>query len=302
MPSASSSSSSASSAGAGISTSPRAPGQEGGHLGPGDRLVGAVAPRLAGAACGDAGRGQGVDVGLVEVACGVGEPGRVGGLEVERPLQERGHLGPVHRPVRAEPQRIHQAARGDLQIGQALDVGQPAVVGVDVGEARLGCGGRFGLVEDPHQPDRHSPALHLVAGAEHVLGALRAVEQAPLDQRINGRLVHPASHILEAVGGLHGPDGLGIRGLSGRHRRQPGYGDRDDYRYNPQPPDHGATLLNPDMPVRSPATAGHHDSLHISKTMDIVCCAFASRGSGSPHESVLKGSEAPARWKPTQSY
>ncbi|MXW97804.1 MAG: hypothetical protein F4Z89_04220 [Acidimicrobiaceae bacterium] len=86
----------------------------------------------------------------MEVAGGVGEPGRVGGLEVERPLQERGHLGPVHRPVRAEPQRIDQAALGDLELGQPLDVGQPAVADVHVGEARLGCGGRLGFVEDPH--------------------------------------------------------------------------------------------------------------------------------------------------------
>ena len=98
-------------------------GQERGHLGPGHRLVGAVAQGVGLAAGGDAGPGQGVDVGFVEAACGVGEPGRVGGCrQVEGAGQERGHLGPVHRPVRAEPQRVDQAARGDLQLGQALDV------------------------------------------------------------------------------------------------------------------------------------------------------------------------------------
>ena len=253
-------------------------GQERGHLGSRDGLVGAVAQRLAGAACGDAGRGQGVDVGLVEVGTGVGEPGRVGGRQVEGTSQERGHLGPVHRPVRAEPQRIDQAALRDLELGQTLEVGQPAVAGVHVGEARLRCGGRFGLVEDPHQPDRHRPALHLVAGAEHVLGALGAVEQAPLGQRINGRLVHAPSDVSKPASSLHGlggrcvggrgargrgARGRGVRrrcaggrcvgGVGGRHRRQPGDGDRNDYRHNPQPPDHGATLLNRDMPVRPPA-------------------------------------------------
>ncbi len=256
-------------------------GQERGHLGPGHRLVGAVAQGVGLAAGGDAGPGQGVDVGFVEAACGVGEPGRVGGCrQVEGAGQERGHLGPVHRPVRAEPQRVDQAARGDLQLGQALDVGQPAVVGVHVGEARLGRGGGFGLVEHPHQPHRHRPALHLVARTEPVLGALGPVEQAPLDQRINGRLVHTPSDIAEPVAGLYGLDGLGARGrcvcglgargrcvcrlgargrcvcrrcvlrVGGRRRRQPGYGDRNGYRHNPQPPDHNATLTNPDVTGR----------------------------------------------------
>ena len=216
---------------------------------------------------------------LWEAAGGVGEPGRVGGLEVERPHQESGHLGPADRLVGAEPQRLGQAALGDLEFGQALDVGQPAVVGVDVGEARLGCGGGFGVVEDPHQPHRHRPALHLLAGAEHVLGALRAVEHAPLGQRINSRLVHPAGHIGEAV---RRAPGVLLDVLGSRHRRQTH--DRDcNYHYRSRQPSHGVTLLNPDIACSAPGAAGHHDPLHVSKTTDIVRIAFASRGSGSPH-------------------
>ena len=267
-------------------------GQERGHLGPGHRLVGAVAQGVGLAAGGDAGPGQGVDVGFVEAACGVGEPGRVGGCrQVEGAGQERGHLGPVHRPVRAEPQRVDQAARGDLQPGQTLDVGQVPLLEVHVGEARRGDGGGFLLVDDPHQPHRHRPALHLAAGAEHVLGALRAVEHAPLGQRINSRLVYTPSDIAEPA--RRAPAVL----LSSRPRRQPDYRQRSHEGRN-HDTDHGTTLPTPMHLVQPYRAMGHHDLLHTSKTMDIVCAAFASRGSGSPN-SVLRGTEAPARWKPT---
>ena len=49
--------------------------QEGGHLRSGDWLVGAVAEGVGVASEGDAGGGEGVDVGLVGVAFGVCEPG-----------------------------------------------------------------------------------------------------------------------------------------------------------------------------------------------------------------------------------
>ena len=301
---------------------PQGAGQERGHLGSRDGLVGAVAPRLAGAACGDAGRGQGVDVGLVEVAGGVGEPGRVGGLEVERPLQERGHLGPVHRPVRAEPQRVDQAALGDLELGQPLDVGQPAVADVHVGEARLCCGGRLGLVEDPHQPNRHSPALHLIARTEHVLAALGPVEQPPLNQRINSRLMHAPSHVNKPATSLHslhrrrarrrrvGPGGVPAGGVSAGEVSA-GWAAAAGANPTTATATTTATTASRRTTARPYSTltclfdlsaSGHHDPLHVSKTMDIVRIAFASRGSGSPHKSVLKGSEAPARWKPTLSY
>ncbi|MXW97803.1 MAG: hypothetical protein F4Z89_04215 [Acidimicrobiaceae bacterium] len=70
--------------------------------------------------------------------------------------------------------------------------------------------------------------------------------------------MHAPSHVNKPTSSLHGLDvrrlggldGLGVRRVGGRRRRQPDYGDRNDHRHNPQPPDHNATLLNPDMPVR----------------------------------------------------
>ena len=176
-------------------------GQERGHLGSRDGLVGAVAPRLAGTACGDAGRGQGVDVGRVEIAFGVGEPGWAGGRQVERPLQECGHLGPVHRPVRAEPGRLGSTAQRHLQGEEPFDKRGPPLVRIHVLEARGNHWSGIGAVEHPHQPYRHLPALERLIGADQSRTALDASEHTPRSQRVQRRLMHAAVIVAEVSPG-----------------------------------------------------------------------------------------------------
>ena len=143
-------------------------------------------------------------------ALGVGEP-RGGGLgKIEGPRQERRHPGPGHRLVGTEAERVLCAADGDPQVGQPLDVGHPPLIVVHIGEPRLGDRGRVGAVEGSHDPHRHRPALRRIAGAELLLAALGALEQAHLRQRFDVGLVRA----VRAAGDVGEP------ALGGRGRRQ----------------------------------------------------------------------------------
>ena len=78
------------------------PGQEGGHLRPGDRSLGAVTEGVCGAADGYPSRGEGVDAGRMSVGGRhIDEPGRRGGGKVESPGEEGGHLRPGDRSLGA---------------------------------------------------------------------------------------------------------------------------------------------------------------------------------------------------------
>ena len=175
--------------GAGLRQHGEGPREECGHLASGHGSVGAVAERVGGAAHGDAGCGQGVDLVLKEGARGVGEPGCVGVGEVERSDQERGHLASGDGLVGAVAERVGGAAHGDAEFREAFDVGCPPLAGVDVGEAGRGNLVRFVVAEDPAEPDRHGLALDGLAGADAPRGALGAVEYPPCGQGLEGRFV-----------------------------------------------------------------------------------------------------------------
>ena len=150
--------------------------EEGGHLCSGDWLIGAVLGRLGGAALGDSSRGQGVDVGGVDVVFDVGEPCGRSWLESEGADQEGGHLSSGDRPVGAVAGRIQGASYGDSEVGELLGVADPPLAVRNVGEAGNTRGGGV-LVKDTDEPYSYYPALYWLVGTEQPLAAFGVCEQ-----------------------------------------------------------------------------------------------------------------------------
>ena len=118
----------------------KGPGQERGHLGPRNDAIGAVAQRVAAAARGDARGRQCVDALGVDTLADVVEARRPSLSELERPLEERRHLGPGDIVVGTVPCWLAAAARGDFELEQPLDVTGPPLFFVDVRETARRCG------------------------------------------------------------------------------------------------------------------------------------------------------------------
>ena len=144
------------------------PGEEGGHLASGDWGVGAVSSRAGGASGRDPGRGQGVDVGGVDMAQSVGETGGRSGLQIESPGEEGGHLTSGDGIVGAVAGRARGAPLGHAQVRQALHIRSPPEGVVDVGET--GRRRRRGFVEGSDEPNGHHPAVDL-PGRTYQVGA-----------------------------------------------------------------------------------------------------------------------------------
>lgn len=142
-------------------------GEEGGHLGTGHRLIGAVAGvgrRVA--AQGDPRRGDAPDSVFEEVPVVLSEPVFVRRRVVEGAGQHCGHLASGHFAIGAElgiARRV--AAPGDAGGGESIDHVLEEMAGVIV---EVIDGGRRKL-EGPRQEGRHSPAVDRVSRAETVI-------------------------------------------------------------------------------------------------------------------------------------
>ena len=148
---------------------------------------GGVAVRTEGCAVaasgGDVRRGERGDFVVVPGVGGhVAEAGVGAGVEVEGAGEEHGHLVAGDGAVGTEAGAV-AASCGDAQVGHPLDEGAVEAAGVHVGEPAV-CGLSGVLaVEGSHNPHGHGLAVDGLAGAQHGLGALGAVEHAVGGQR-----------------------------------------------------------------------------------------------------------------------
>ena len=179
---------------------PESAAEEGGHLGPVDVAVGAVAQGLAATADRDPRRGQSVDSGGVSsVGVNVDEARRIGLFKIERPREERRHLGADDVSFGTEPGRFDAAPIRHPQLEEPIDERRPPQLSIHIHKARdAGC---FGVcaVEDPDQPHRHLPALQRLLGTDQSLSALHADQHALTGQRLEAQLMNTAVIITEVA-------------------------------------------------------------------------------------------------------